>query len=372
MIYLDYAATSFLKPPEVYRAVSRALLTASSPGRGSHSLAQRAAELVYDCREEAAALFHLDDPSRVVLTFNATHGLNIAIRSCVRPGMRVLVSGYEHNAVMRPLYALGADVRVVGRKLFAPAQVLEDFETHMDGAELVVCTQVSNVFGYVLPLEDIAALCRARGLPLIVDASQAAGVLDVDMNKIGARFIAMPGHKGLFGPQGTGLLLCADEGLPLLYGGAGFDSASRYMPDALPERLEAGTMNVPGIAGLCAGLRYVRQRGTEAIRQEEQTLLELLRERLDGLAELHCFFGPPGTQSGILSFTAPGWDSEELCGALGEGGLALRGGLHCAPMAHESAGTGKGGTVRLSLSPFVSKEQLEDACAIIRKTVEKN
>ena len=369
MIYLDYAATSFLKPPEVHRAVSRAMLTAASPGRGSHAWARKAAELVYDCREEAAALFHLDDPSRVVLTFNATHGLNIAIRSCVKRGTRVLVSGFEHNAVMRPLYALGAELRIAGRRLFDPAGALRDFEAQIDGAELVVCTQVSNVFGYVLPLAEIAALCRSRGVPLIVDASQSAGVLDVDMKKLGARFIAMPGHKSLFGPQGTGLLLCGDEGLPLLYGGAGFDSASRSMPDALPERLEAGTMNVPGIAGLCAGLRYVRRRGTEEIHREEQTLLAALRERLEGLDALRCFFGPTGTQSAILSFLAPDRDSEELCEALGEQGLALRGGLHCAPLAHESAGTRESGTVRLSLSPFVDLRQIDAACAIIRRTL---
>lgn len=366
MIYLDNAATSFIKPPSVYRAVQQAMLSASNPGRGTHQSAMKAADIVYDCREAAADLFHMDDPSHVVFTFNATHALNLAIRSLVRPGMRVQISGFEHNAVTRPLNAMGADIRVAGRSLFDPVGVLSDFKKKINDAELVVCTHVSNVFGIELPLDGIASLCREHGVPLIVDASQSAGILDLNMNRLGAAFIAMPGHKALFGPQGTGLLLCSRMGKPLLFGGTGSDSLNQDMPNSLPERLEAGTLNVPGIAGLKAGMDYVRDRGLENIHSYEKTLLQELIDALSAIPKLKLYCDLNHNQSGILSFTVSGADSESFSEALSEKGIAVRGGLHCAPLAHRSAGTVDGGTVRISLSPFVTKEELEKSCRIIR------
>ena len=206
MISMDHGATSFPKPLSVIRAVERTMRTCANPGRGGYEAAQNADRVVYGCREEAAALFGCR-PEQVVFTMNCTHGLNMAIRSIVRPGMKVAVSGFEHNAVMRPLYALDADIRICGRRLFDWEDILRDFQAALDhGAEAVVCTHVSNVFGYILPLEQIADLCRQRGIPLIVDAAQSAGTLPLDLGALGADFIAMPGHKGLLGPQGTGIL----------------------------------------------------------------------------------------------------------------------------------------------------------------------
>ena len=225
-----------------------------------------AADTAFACREEAAALFQVGQPERVVLTFNATHGLNIAVHSLVKPGATVLLSGYEHNAVTRPLASI-ADVRlrVVRAPLFCPNLFLEELERRLTPeVDVVICTHVSNVFGYVLPVEEVAALCRRRQVPLIVDASQSAGCLPVHMGELGAAFVAMPGHKGLYGPQGTGLLLCGAETHPLLMGGTGSASALQAMPDFLPDRLEAGTHNMPGIAGLLEGLRYVQTQGTGA------------------------------------------------------------------------------------------------------------
>lgn len=249
MIYLDYGATSFHKPPEVYRAVTRAMARCASPGRGGYPAAELGARTVFRCRETAARLFGCR-PEQVVLTANCTHGLNIAIRSLVRPGARVAVSGFEHNAVVRPLYALGAKLQIAGRRLFCWEDTLEEFSRALGaGAEAAVFTHVSNVFGYVLPVEEMAAMCRERGIPFILDAAQSAGTLPVKLDRLGAAFIAMPGHKGLLGPQGTGLLLCAGETTPLLFGGTGSESLRRDMPELLPERLEAGTMNVPGAGG---------------------------------------------------------------------------------------------------------------------------
>ena len=370
MIYLDNAATSLIKPAAVGRAVVKAMGSLASPGRGGHPPAMAAAETVYTCREEAAALFHMEDPAQVVFTQNATHALNLAIRSLAKPGTKVLISGFEHNAVTRPLHALGAEIFVAGRQVFDAQGTLEDFERQLDGAELVVCTHVSNVFGYVLPIYELAELCRARGVPLIVDASQSAGILDVDVQRLGAAFVAMPGHKSLFGPQGTGLLLCGQLGEPLLFGGSGFDSVRQTMPEELPERLEAGTANVCGIAGLLEGLRYVRRKGTAAICAHERALLT---QAVHGLqdTDYELFYGEG--QCGVLSLRSPRWDSEELAARLSEQGVCVRSGLHCAPLAHRSAGTLETGTVRLSFSPFVTAEELQSACELLRTlSMERN
>ena len=369
MIYLDSAATSLSKPVSVERAVVRAMRSMASPGRGGHPPAMLAAETVYACREEAAALFHVPDPSRVVFTMNATHGLNLAIRSRVRPGGRVVISGFEHNAVTRPLHALGAEIHIAGRELFAPERLLEEWERELPRVETAVCTVVSNVFGYILPVGELAALCRRYDVPLILDASQAAGVLPLDFEALGAAFVAMPGHKGLLGPQGTGLLLCGEEGSPLIQGGSGSESRLQRMPDALPEHLEAGTHNVPGIAGLLAGIRYVRRTGTQSILNHEQALLARAAADLEG-SGLELFIGPKEEQSGVLSLRCPWMDCEELAAGLAERGVCVRAGLHCAPTAHESAGTLETGTLRLSFSPFLRPGELDEACRILRRITE--
>lgn len=343
MIYLDAGATSFHKPAQVYRAVSRAMETCANPGRGGYPTAMAATEQVYACREAAGQLFDCD-PEQVVLTTSCTHGLNLAIHSLVKPGMMVVVSGFEHNAVTRPLHALGANIRVAGRKLFDWGDTLAEFEKGLNGADVAVFTHVSNVFGYILPVEALAAMCRERGIPFILDAAQSAGVLEVSLEKLGADFIAMPGHKGLLGPQGTGLLLCRQGGEPLLYGGTGNASRAQVMPEDLPERLEPGTLNVPGYAGLTAGLNWLNRNGVEKVYAREH---RQLRRCVAGLEELgmQVFAGPH--QAGTVSFL-PGMDCEEAAEILAKEGIAVRAGLHCAPYAHESAGTLDTGTVRVS------------------------
>ena len=206
MIYLDSAATSYYKPESVQSAVLEAMRTMASPGRGAHDPAMRAAECCFACREAIAALFHVPEPEQVVFTFNATHALNIALRTLVRQGTHVLISGYEHNSVTRPLFALGAEVRVLETPLFAPGEFLSQAGEALEWADVAVCTHVSNVFGYILPIRAIADLCRENGVPLIIDASQSAGVLPIDADALGADFIAMPGHKSLLGIPGSGLL----------------------------------------------------------------------------------------------------------------------------------------------------------------------
>ena len=367
MIYLDNAATTLIKPPAVARAMIDAMRSCASPGRGGHAAAMRASHLVYRCREKAAELFRVPDPDNVVFTMNATHGLNIAIRSLAKPGTRVLISAYEHNAVTRPLKALGAEITVAPSPLFDQAACLRAFEERIREAELVVCTMVSNVFGFILPVNEIAALCKREGVPLIVDASQAAGVLPVDFERLGAAFIAMPGHKGLLGPQGTGLLLCGEKGEPLLAGGSGSDSLLQQMPDYLPDRLEAGTHNVPGIAGLLAGMEYVSRHGVRAIMRAERELLAYAAAQLESTPGLELFTGKADSQSGVLSLRIRGLDCDEAAQRLSQRGICLRSGLHCAPLAHRSAGTLDTGTVRMSFSPFVTRPEVRACCAAVRE-----
>ena len=301
---------------------------------------------------------------------NATHALNIAIKSLVPPGGRAVISGYEHNAVTRPLAALGASVTVAAAPLFQPDRVAEAFDRLIvPGVDAVVCNHVSNVFGFIQPVEAVAALCRSRGVPLIIDASQSAGALPLDMTALGAAFAAMPGHKGLYGPQGTGVLLCGDgvPVRPLLEGGTGSLSVQQEMPDFLPDRLEAGTHNVPGIAGLLAGVRYVRRRGLEKILDRER---RLTRQMAGGLREIPALriyaAASPCRQAGVLSLTAEGVDAEALGSALAERGIAVRAGLHCAPLAHRTAGTLDTGTVRLSFSDLNTPEEVDRVISVLR------
>ena len=369
MIYLDSAATTFQKPRSVVDAMAEAMATMSSPGRGGYPAAMRAADAAFDCRTELAELYHLQNPEQVAFTLNATHALNIAIKSLVPPGGRAVVSGYEHNAVTRPLEALGARVSVAAAPLFRPEAVLEAFDRLVvPGVDAVICSHVSNVFGFVQPVEAIAALCRKRGVPFVIDDSQAAGVLTLDMAALGAAFIAMPGHKGLYGPQGTGVLLCGQDvsTRPLLEGGTGSLSEQQAMPDFLPDRLEAGTHNMPGIAGLLAGVRFVRQLGPEAICAEERQLAALAAEGLRRIPGLRVYALPDmAAQTGVLSVVPEHLDAEALGNALAERGIAVRAGLHCAPLAHRTAGTLDTGSVRISFSHWNTREEVHRLLAAI-------
>lgn len=363
MIYLDNGATSFVKPPAVRAAVLSAMEHCANPGRGGYPAAMAAAETVFRCRESAAKLFGCQ-PEQVAFTSNCTHGLNIAIHSLVHPGDKVLISGFEHNAVTRPLHALGAQILVAGRKLFDWHDTLTDWENALrQRPKAAICTHVSNVFGYILPIAEISALCKQYGVPLVVDAAQSAGSLPVRLNEWGADFIAMPGHKGLLGPQGTGLLLCGREPEPLLFGGTGSNSREQSMPSFLPDRLEAGTLNVPGIAGLNAGIHYINRMGLSAIFRREHAQLELCARELNNLG-YRVICGEH--QAATVSFV-PNEDCEIFAEKLGRRGVAVRAGLHCAPLAHESAGTLESGTVRISFGYDASAGKTREFLRILSR-----
>ena len=371
MIYLDSAATSLQKPPRVAAAMVHAMRTMASPGRGGHRPAMLAADIALDCREAVARMFGVPRPENVVFTLNATHALNIAIKSLVTAGDKVVISGYEHNSVTRPLRALGAEVVTAASPLFDADAALEAFSEAMVDAKCCVCTHISNVFGFVMPIERIAALCRERGTALIIDASQSAGCAEINFHELGADFIAMPGHKGLMGPQGTGILLCGDT-LPqsVLHGGTGSQSAMQDMPDWLPDLLEAGTHNITGIAGLHEGVKYVLQKTPSAIMAHEQAVMARLAERLSAIPEAEVYrASDPACQSGVLSARFEGIDSEGLAAELGRRDVCVRAGLHCAPAAHETAGTRESGTIRFSSSRFNTLSEAERASEIVEKLV---
>lgn len=362
MIYLDNGATSLLKPERVGYGMIKALQNCANPGRGGYSQSMEAARVVSQCRSLVGDMFDCE-PEQVVFTSNCTHGLNIAIRSLVKKNDRVLISGFEHNAVTRPLWACGANLVIAGRELFNWERTLDEFERALkNGVDVAVFTHVSNVFGFIHPVEEMSALCRQFDVPFVIDAAQSAGVLPVQLRGLGADYIAMPGHKGLLGPQGTGILLCADSAKPLVYGGTGSMSQSWDMPDFLPDRLEAGTLNVPGIAGLAEGLAFVKQKGIDNIHQRET---EQVHHCAEALAEMgyRAYFGEH--QGGTVSFVPDG-DCEVFAEQLAEKGIAVRAGLHCAPLAHESAGTIETGTVRISYGYNACRRQTDFLLKAIR------
>lgn len=371
MIYLDCAATSLQKPRTVVAASCWAMDHFASPGRGSHRPAMRAADCVLDCRMLIAEYFNVDDPSKVIFTFNATHALNIAIDSLVSAGDKVVVSGYEHNAVWRPLVAKGADICIARSPLFDPEASIEAYRKALPGAKCAVCCHVSNVFGFIQPLAEIAALCHEYNVPLIVDASQSAGIIPIDFAELDAAFIAMPGHKGLMGPQGTGVLLCNSETRPILFGGTGSNSQSAEMPDFLPDQLEAGTHNVTGIAGLSAGVRYLLSMPKDSVLSHEQALRECFVRRIKDLEGITIYTSEDRScQSGVLSAVTNNIPCEIFAEKLGNMGICVRAGLHCAPMAHESAGTAGSGTIRFSFSPFNTCREIYEASNAVKKISE--
>lgn len=354
IIYFDNAATTLCKPRAVPKAVRHSINHYATPGRGGHAPAIEAARAAYLCRSEAAKLFKVKDPGSIALTFNATHGLNLAIKTLVGPGTKVVISGYEHNAVTRPLHALKADVRVARGKLFDQGAVLDAYIREIRaGAEVVILNHVSNVFGFIQPAYEISALCGRYGVPLILDASQSAGTIDIDASRLKCAFIAMPGHKGLYGPQGTGILICGMKPRPLLEGGTGSESRNQNMPEYTPDVAEAGTHNIPGISGLLEGLRYVNKITPAEILTHERWLIRRIGHELSAGNNFRVFLSPDSNaQSGVLSVMHRSFDSETAAEMMGEKGFALRAGLHCAPLAHESAGTIDAGTLRISASYF--------------------
>ncbi len=379
MIYLDNAATSWPKPPQVLAAMARFLTeVGANPGRSGHRLSVEAGRIVYAAREAVAELFHAPDPLRVVFGMNATEGLNLALRGLLRPGDHVVTSSMEHNSVMRPLRALereGVSVTVVPcspEGFLDPQAVLSALRPE---TRLVVLNHASNVTGTLLPVAEVGrALQRMGGPLLVVDAAQSGGAVPIDMQADGIDLLAFTGHKSLYGPTGTGGLIIGDrvpleEFRPLIRGGTGSRSEWEEQPDFLPDMCESGTPNAVGLAGLEAGVRWVLERGVEALRAHE---VELTRRLLDGLQEIPgvTVYGPQDArlQTAVVSFNIVGMEPSEVGMRLDEEySILCRVGLHCAPAAHRTIGTFPAGTVRFALGAFTTREEVDAALRAVAR-----
>ena len=342
-------------------------------GRGGHQMSLRTAEAVYRCRERAAALFGLSDPSRVVFTANCTAALNIALKSLVRHG-RVIVSDMEHNSMMRPLIAAGGRYPrfTVARVGETAEETVENFRRLITcDTVAIACLHASNVFGNLLPIAALGSLAREYGLIFLVDAAQTAGVLPIHMEAMHVDLLCMPGHKGLGGPTGTGLLLCGERytPFPLAEGGSGSDSLSPHMPDHLPERLECGTLNTVGICGLSAALQYSSDSDLAGLYREEMARCARLYDGLKRLPQAVLYTKRPsaGESVPLFSFNLKGQEAETVAARLDRHGVAVRAGLHCAPAAHRHMGTLPHGTVRISPSQYTTPEEWSKVLQIIYK-----
>jgi len=368
LIYMDNGATSFPKPPGVSEAMLHFLRdVGGSPGRSGHRLSQEAARIVFDCRESLAALFAIPDSRRITFTLNATEALNTALLGFLREGDAVATTSMEHNSVMRPLREL-VRCRAVSLDI-VPADGagrldLEGLERALERKpRLLVLNHASNVTGAVAPLEKIGPLAKSSGTLVLVDAAQSAGVLPVDVVKDGVDILAFTGHKGLLGPQGTGGLWVREgvEVSPLCRGGTGSNSELEEQPDFYPDRLESGTHNAVGLAGLQAGVEFLRATGINVIADHERTLAARLIHELRGLRGVRVH-GPAAGESrtSVVSFTIPGMAPSEIGFLLDEAfGVLTRVGLHCAPGAHRTIGTYPEGTVRLSPGYFTTPAEIE-------------
>ena len=370
MIYLDNAATTLRKPPAVSNAMIWALRHAGGVGRSAHKPALIGAEILYDTRLMAAQLFGLDDPRRVIFTCNATHALNLALHAM--PHCRhFAISPFEHNAVLRPVMELvkkqHAKVTILDGKLWDDSVLLESAQKAIEnGADCFVLCHVSNVYGYIQPLRQLDDLLCVHGIPLILDASQSAGTIPLNVREYPSlAAVCMPGHKGLYGTTGTGLLLWTAEELPmpLMLGGTGSASENLEMPDFLPDRMECGTHNTAGIAGLFEGMKFIQKIGEQDILQHECMLRERIEAKLRGIPGIQMLHAPKTEQqTGVLSFVSRQLPAETVAQRLAEKGICVRAGLHCAPLAHRTGGTIAGGTIRISPGWFETKRQTESFC----------
>lgn len=376
MIYMDNAATSYYRPDQVAEAVAEAIRTMGNCSRGAYGAALASARTVYDTRALLAELFHGDGPEQVAFTANSTESLNIAVKGVLEPGDRVVTTVLEHNSVLRPLYEMeprGVEVAVVGCGQDRRLGVL-DYEA-MEAAitaktKAVVCTHASNLTGNRVDIGRIGRWCRRAGALFIVDASQTAGVLPIDMESDCIDILCFTGHKGLMGPQGTGGV-CVRKGVhvrPLLSGGSGIMTYSRTHPDVMPTALEAGTLNAHGLAGLKAALLCIKEQGMDVIREKELGLMRRFHSGVTGIPGVQIYGDfTQGQRAAIVALNLGDEDSGRVSDYLAEEhGIYTRSGGHCAPLMHEALGTRGQGAVRFSFSHFNTEEQVDAAVAALR------
>jgi cysteine desulfurase/selenocysteine lyase len=372
MIYLDNAATSWPKPDAVCGAMVDCIKNyGANPGRSGHRMAIQASEKVYECRENLARLFGIGDPLRIAFTANATEAINLAVKGLLAAGDHVIITSMEHNAVVRPLKKLesrGVELSVVRADSNGRVD-LKDIENNIKpNTKLLLVTHASNVTGTVNDVQSIGRLAQEHKIIFMVDAAQTAGKYPVDVELMNVDLLAFPGHKGLLGPQGTGGLYIR-EGLmldTLKEGGTGSISESLEQPDFLPDRYESGTLNTPGIVGLNEGVKYILKTGIDNIRMHEKQLEQQMMKGLGQIAGVRAY-GSNNPELGVISITIDGRDCNEVCNELDEKyGIAARGGLHCAYLAHETIGTQNTGTIRFSIGPYNTTRDIDQALIAVK------
>ncbi len=369
MIYFDNAATGWPKPPQVSAAVSEALQKAGNPGRGAHASAAWAAQKVYAVREKLSEMFHIDDPLQIAFTLNATHALNIAVNLCRG---EIITTSMDHNSVLRP---------VISRGYFNIVKA--DRQGHMDALDVVrrisdltgavIMTHGSNVTGEVYDIEAVGAACRKRGILFIVDCAQTAGVIPIDINKMCIDVLCFSGHKGLLGPQGTGGIYIR-KGIPIrpfMLGGTGSKSFQLTQPTEMPDCFESGTVNAHGIAGLGAGIDYINKVGIDHIHSKETNLRRYFINKIKEIPEVTVYGRENVNTTGTVSINIKGVDSNNVASLLSENRVCVRGGFHCAPLAHKSLGTDNSGTVRFSFGSENTYGEIDRAADIIQKVSAK-
>jgi len=376
MIYLDNAATSFPKPETVIAGMQDCMYRyCANPGRGGHSMSLESGRAVFEAREALSCLFNISDPTRLCFTKNATEALNIAIKGVLNEGDHVITTSMEHNSVLRPLKTvqrdMGIELSFMSSNEYGetfPDTLLKNIKPN---TRLIISTISSNVNGIVMPVREFGKIAREKGILFLVDAAQGAGTLEIDVEEMYMDMMAFPGHKGLLGPQGTGGLYVR-EGIsirPIMQGGTGSSSEYVYQPNMMPDLLESGTLNTPGIIGLKHGIGFICSFGIQNIKVYKHLLVKKMHEELEECSGLKIYSRSDiDKNTGIFAFNIEGIDSSEVSYILDkEYGVASRAGLHCAPMAHETLGTVKSGLVRLSTGCFNTVDDIEKAIYAVKE-----
>lgn len=368
MIYFDNGATTFPKPKSVVNAVNYAITKiGANPGRGGHNMAMKASELLFECRNNAAKLFDIENSENIIITNNCTTALNTVIKGILKSGDHAVISSYEHNAVVRPLEFLknrGVEYSIVQVDYADNEKTVDNFrKAFKENTRLVICTHASNVFGIRLPIERIAALCKLNGILFCVDAAQTAGLIPISLKNSDIDYLCTAGHKGLYGPMGTGLLIINSKVIPesLIQGGTGSLSAQVNQPEILPDKFESGTHNLIGIAGLNEGIKYVIRKTPQGIFDYEIRLAGNLYDGLSKIKDIELYTKKPDKNGfvPVISFNLKNIDSEKTAQILNDRfNIAVRAGLHCAPLAHKCFGTLEKGTVRAVISSFTTQNEV--------------
>ena len=379
LIYLDNAATSYPKPYAVSEAVKKYMLyCGGNAGRGGYSTAIEAAKSVFDCRERLAKFFDAGGEGVTFFTMNTTQGINMCIKGLLRRGDHVLISNIEHNAVYRPIYKLSQRGQITydtfsvmqGENAFDEKAILDDISKKVrKNTTMLICSAASNICSVRPPIKAIGEMCKQRGIKFVVDGAQAAGHFAVSVRKMNIDALCIPAHKGLLGPQGCGAVILGEgvEMQTLIEGGNGVDSLIGEMPDGIPERYEAGTLPIPAIVGLGEGISAVEQIGIENVERHERGLFELAKKELSKIERVKIYC--PQNSGSVILFSIDGYDSERACEYLAKKNICVRGGYHCAAIAHRTIGTAESGAIRASFGVFNRESDIDALCEAVRKIV---